>query len=111
MGITTQTSPLIGQIKLFWTPYPDDIQSDIIQCNGSPVDAAENPLLHYMITLDPNNDNNGVLFNCEDRVIIRYSDEDNIPFATICGTDQLPTFDVAHDLEVAIAFDETQTPF
>eukprot|EP01083_Nonionella_stella_P141857 437806_1 len=111
MGITTGNSPLIGQIKLFWTPDPDDIPSDIIPCNGSPVDAAEYPLLHYMFTLDPNYDYNGVLFNCEDRVIIRYSDEDNIPFASIGGTDQLPTFDVAHDVDVAIAFDETQCPF
>lgn len=111
---TSDNDGLTGQIKLFCNidPHavdPQDIPSGYISCNGDVVDSDQYELLDDVLSFNPNY--NGFLPDCEDKVIIRYSDKNNIPFGSIGGNDKLPEFRVEHGHDLIINHDEEKCHF
>ena len=112
---------MIGQIKFFWNLSGQSIPNGYLLCDGSGLDSQQSgsqgsdssngdyELLDEVLSFNPNY--NGRLPNCEDRVIIRYSGDNDIPFGSKGGKDDLPEFTVKRNHDLIIKHDKQECDF
>ena len=108
MGIAAKgDDAFIGQIKFFWTEDADDYPYGYIPCNGDYINSYNYPLLDSLLESNP--DYNKKLPDCQDKVIIKYSDD--IEFGDCGGDSDLPQFDIHQDHDIIVNHNQEKCDF